>query len=57
MRFRYQGPHDAVDIPALGVIVAHGETIEVTGAIAEEFVKRDDWERVDKPKTKDADDA
>lgn len=30
----YQGPHDAVDIPSLGLTVAAGETIEVDDAVA-----------------------
>lgn len=51
MKFTYVGPHDAVEIPALGVTVEHGQTIEVTGDMADEFLKRDDWFRADKPKT------
>lgn len=51
MKFKYVGPHEAVDIPALGVTVAHGDTVEMTGEMAEEFSKRDDWVRVDKPKS------
>lgn len=49
MRLKYVGEHEAVDIPALGVTVARGEELEVTGDVAAELAKRDDWERTDKP--------
>lgn len=57
MKLKYVGGQDAVEIPALGVIVEHGQTIDVTGDIAEEFLKRDDWVRADKPKTEKGSDA
>jgi hypothetical protein len=53
MRFRYVGPHAAVDIPALGVTVQRNHEVEVTGERAQEFMKRDDWTRVDTPKAKE----
>jgi hypothetical protein len=57
VRLKYCGPFDAVEIPALGVTVEQGETVEVTGDMAEEFLKRDDWARADKPKTGKGDSA
>lgn len=52
MRFRYVGPHLAVDLPTLGVTVERNHELEVTGERAQEFMKRDDWSRVDTPKPK-----
>lgn len=49
MRLKYVGPFEGVEIPALGVTVAQGEELEVTGDVAQELLKRDDWERTDKP--------
>lgn len=49
MRLRYIGEHEGIEIPALGVVVAQGEEFEVTGDIAQELLKRGDWERLDKP--------
>jgi hypothetical protein len=57
MKLKYVGPHEAVEIPALGMTVEAGETVEVTGDMAEEFLKRDDWVRTDKPKTGKGDSA
>lgn len=50
MRFRYVGPHQAVDLPTLGVTVERNHEIEVTGERAKEFQARDDWARMDTPK-------
>jgi hypothetical protein len=52
MKFRYVGPFEGVEIPALGVVVDYGHEIEVTGDVAQEFAKRDDWTRTDSPKAK-----
>lgn len=49
MRLKYVGEFEAVDIPALEVTVARGEELEVTGDVAQELLKREDWERMDKP--------
>jgi hypothetical protein len=50
MKFKYVGPHDAVDLVDVGT-VAHGETVEVTGDAAQSLAAQADWKRVDKPKT------
>lgn len=57
MKLRYVGEFEAVDIPALGVTVPRGDELEVTGDVAAELLKRDDWVRVDKPKAKEGDGA
>lgn len=48
MKFKYVGPHDAVDLVGVGT-VENGHQIEVTGAVAESLSKQADWQRVDKP--------
>lgn len=50
MKFKYVGPHDAVDLDGHGT-VEHGHQVEVTGAAAESLSRQADWQRVDKPKT------
>lgn len=51
MKFRYVGPHDAVDLADVGE-VQNGKTVDVTGEAAESLSKQTDaWERVDNPKT------
>lgn len=50
MKFKYVGPHDEVEVPALGITVQHGHQIEATGDAAESLSKQADWQRVDKPK-------
>lgn len=57
MRLRYVGPFEAVAIPALEATVANGEELDVTGDVAAELLKRDDWVRVDKPKGEKGNDA
>lgn len=52
MRLRYQGPFEGVEIPALGVVVERGHELEVTGDTAQEFLRREDWTRMDSPKAK-----
>lgn len=51
MKLKYTGPFEGVEIPVLGIVVARGESAEITGDVAEELLKRDDWTRVDRPKT------
>lgn len=36
----YYGPHEAVDLPALGVTVAHGESVEVPDDVADRLVEQ-----------------
>lgn len=50
MKFKYVGPHDAVDLDGHGS-VEHGKTVEVTGDAAQSLDAQADWQRVDKPKT------
>lgn len=50
MKFKYVGPHDAVELVGHGE-VKHGATVEVTGAAAESLqAQADTWQRVDAPK-------
>lgn len=49
MKFKYVGPHDAVELDGHG-LVEHGHQVEVTGAVAESLSKQADWQRADKPK-------
>lgn len=57
MKLKYVGPFDAVDVPALNAVVKQGEAIDVTGALAEEFLSRDDWVSADKKDDKKAEKA
>lgn len=50
MKFKYVGPHDAVDVPALGVTVERGHQVDATGAVAQSLAAQADWQRVDTPK-------
>lgn len=50
MKFRYDGPFDAVDVPDLGVTVERGHQVEATGAVAKSLDAQADWTRVDTPK-------
>jgi hypothetical protein len=52
-KFRYVGPHDAVDVPALGVRVKRNHQVEVADkAVADSFAMQGDWEEVGAPKPK-----
>lgn len=53
MKFKYVGPHDAVDLPGVGT-VERGHQVEVTGAAAESLTKQTDWQRVAPPKKRAA---
>lgn len=50
MKFKYVGPHDAVDLPGVGVDIERGHPVEVSGGVAEQLGKSADWQRVDRPK-------
>lgn len=50
MKFKYVGPHDAVDLVGVGT-VAHGDEAEASGAAAKSLDAQADWQRVDKPQT------
>lgn len=44
MRVTYVGPHDAVEVPSLGVACARGESLDVPNDIGHELIKQDSWE-------------
>lgn len=50
MKFKYTGPHDAVELVGHGE-VKHGKTVDVTGDAAKSLDAQADWQRVDNPKT------
>jgi len=51
MKFRYDGPFDAVDVPALGETVERGHQVSASGDVAESLLSQPgSWSRVDKPK-------
>jgi hypothetical protein len=45
-QFKYVGPHDEVDIPALGVVVAQGRTVQVPTDLVEGFEGQAVWEHI-----------
>ena len=50
MTFTYDGSRGAsLDIPALGITVAKGETFEATGDIAQGLLDQEAFTRTDKP--------
>lgn len=44
MRVVYSGPHDAVEVPELGLVVRRGEPVEVLDGDAEQLLKQDVWD-------------
>jgi len=45
MRLKYQGVHeDGVEIPELGLVVAHGDIIEVDDAVGKRLAENPDWQ-------------
>lgn len=42
MQITYAGPHDEVEIPALGVVVRRGEPFEATGDLAQSLLEQSD---------------
>jgi hypothetical protein len=45
MRLKYVGVHqDGVEIPELGIVVAHGEIIEVDDAVGKRLALSDEWQ-------------
>jgi hypothetical protein len=48
-KFKYVGPHDAVDIPGVGT-VEHGHQVEVESDVAAGLDGQADWEHVPDPK-------
>lgn len=50
MKFKYVGPHDAVDLDGHGTVEREHGRVEVFGAVAESLDAQADWQRVDRPK-------
>lgn len=45
MRLKYCGPHtEGVEIPSLGITVAHGEIIEVDDDVGKTMAESTDWQ-------------
>jgi len=42
-RVTYQGPYEAVYVPAIGAIVAQGETVEFPDELAQLVTQTPDW--------------
>ena len=55
MRIKYTGPFDAVEVPALGLIVDRGKSLEVDDEIGESLCSQDSWEEIASRKTKESD--
>lgn len=54
VRLKYVGVHtDGVDIPELGIVVAHGEIIEVDDAIGKRLATSPDWQVTSRTKKGD----
>lgn len=51
MKVRYIGPHmDGVELDAIGVFVAHGDTVEVSDDLAASLLEQpSNWEAVKPP--------
>lgn len=50
MKFKYTGPHDAVDLDGHGSVERERGRVEATGAEAESLDAQSDWQRADRPK-------
>lgn len=49
-RYKYVGPYDEVEVPALGAVVAQGATVEVHDTdLADGLDGQDSWEHVPDP--------
>lgn len=44
MRVVYNGPHDAVEVPELGLAVRRGEPVEVLDGDAKLLLQQDVWD-------------
>ncbi len=53
MRVRYDGPFDSVDVPAAGITVERGDTVEVTDEIGESLVEQADWSKASAKKERE----
>lgn len=52
MKFKYVGPHDAVDLVGVGT-VQQGCEVEVSGDVARSLDGQSDWQRVKPRQPKD----
>lgn len=44
-KVKYVGPHDAVEVPALGVVCGRGESVEVDATTAKALLEQpDNWQ-------------
>ncbi len=50
---KYVGPHEAVEIPALGISAERGQTIEVDEGAALALTAQADWEAAKAPRKSD----
>lgn len=49
-KYRYDGPFDEVDVPALGVSVKRGQQVDAAGAVAKSLDAQADWSKVAPPR-------
>lgn len=46
-KFKYVGPYDEVDVPALGIVVSQGETVDVEDTdVSAGLDGQDSWEHI-----------
>lgn len=51
MKVTYYGPYPSIDVPAAGITVEQGATVEVPDAVAVGLLEQpDNWSAVDPPK-------
>jgi hypothetical protein len=50
----YEGPHDEVELPLLGLVCARGEKVSMIDEVAEQLVEQQDWNYAAKPYEKKA---
>jgi hypothetical protein len=48
-QFKYVGPYEEVEVPALGAVVAQGETVQVETDLVDGFEGQEVWEHVPDP--------
>lgn len=46
MQVTYEGPHDAVEVPALGRTVKRGEPVKVDKTLGARLLEQDAWKPV-----------
>lgn len=56
MRLKYVGPHtEGVEIPSLGITVAHGEIIDVDDDVGKTMAETPEWQVTSRGSTKKGD--